>query len=100
MIGKTNILRYGKETPLPEQIPLRAGMLTMVYEDGDLRSIKYGEHEMVAGSIVPSETEIGVRCCRSFRMCRWISVRILSTLVTVWRTKRMRLPLPGRVNHW
>ena len=47
MTGKTNILRYGKETPLPEQIPLRAGMLTMVYEDGDLRSIKQGEHELV-----------------------------------------------------
>ena len=47
MIDKTNILRYGKETPLPEQIPLRAGMLTMVYEDGDLRSIKYGKHELV-----------------------------------------------------
>ncbi len=42
-----NILRYGKETPLPEQIPLRAGMLTMVYEDGDLRSIKQGEYELV-----------------------------------------------------
>jgi len=42
-----NILYYGKETPLPEQIPLRAGPLTMIYENGDLRYIKLGEKELV-----------------------------------------------------
>lgn len=43
----TTILSYGKETPLPEQIPLRAGPLTMIYENGDLRYIKLGEKEIV-----------------------------------------------------
>ena len=43
----TNVLYYGKETPLPEQIPLRAGPLTMIYENGDLRYIKLGEKELV-----------------------------------------------------
>ncbi len=43
----TNILTYGKPTPLPEQIPLRAGPLTMIYENGDLRYVKLGEHEIV-----------------------------------------------------
>lgn len=42
-----NVLYYGKETPLPEQIPLRAGPLTMIYENGDLRYIKLGEKEIV-----------------------------------------------------
>lgn len=43
----SNILYYGKETPLPEQLPLRAGPLTMIYENGDLRYIKLGEKEIV-----------------------------------------------------
>ncbi len=43
----TNILYYGKENALPEQIPLRAGPLTMIYENGDLRYIKLGEKEIV-----------------------------------------------------
>ncbi|MEZ4733413.1 MAG: hypothetical protein R3E79_40475 [Caldilineaceae bacterium] len=42
-----NVLYYGKDTPLPEQIPLRAGPLTMIYENGDLRYIKLGEKEIV-----------------------------------------------------
>ncbi len=43
----TNILYYGKENALPEQLPLRAGPLTMIYENGDLRYIKLGEKEIV-----------------------------------------------------
>lgn len=43
----TTVLYYGKETPLPEQIPLRAGPLSMIYENGDLRYIKLGEKEIV-----------------------------------------------------
>ena len=43
----TNVLYYGRPNPLPEQIPLRAGSLTMIYENGDLRYIKLGDHEIV-----------------------------------------------------
>ena len=42
-----NVLYYGKETPLPDSIPLTAGPLTMVYEAGDLRYIKLGSHELL-----------------------------------------------------
>jgi len=42
-----NLFAYGKASPLPEQIPLSAGPLTMIYENGDLRYIKLGEHEVV-----------------------------------------------------
>ncbi|BCX02682.1 MAG: hypothetical protein KatS3mg053_0620 [Candidatus Roseilinea sp.] len=38
---------FGSEQPLPERIPLRAGPLTMIYENGDLRYIRYGEREVV-----------------------------------------------------
>jgi hypothetical protein len=41
------VLYYGKEEALPEQVPLRAGPLTMVYEAGDLRYIKLGDREVV-----------------------------------------------------
>jgi hypothetical protein len=38
---------FGSEQPLPKRIPLRAGPLTMIYENGDLRYIRYGEREVV-----------------------------------------------------
>lgn len=42
-----NILRYGKDQPLPEQIPLKAGVLTAIYDNGDLRYIRMGDQEIV-----------------------------------------------------
>ena len=42
-----NVLYYGKDEPLPEQVTLRAGPLSLVYEDGDLRYIRLGEHEIL-----------------------------------------------------
>lgn len=41
------VLYYGKDEALPERIPLRAGPLTLVYEAGDLRYIKLGDHEII-----------------------------------------------------
>jgi hypothetical protein len=42
-----NLLYYGKAEALPQQIPLRAGPLSLIYENGDLRYIKLGERELV-----------------------------------------------------
>ncbi|MCI0348720.1 MAG: hypothetical protein L0Z53_04785, partial [Acidobacteriales bacterium] len=42
-----NMLYYGRDDPLPESISLRAGPLTLLYENGDLRYIRLGEHEIV-----------------------------------------------------
>jgi hypothetical protein len=47
-----NVLYYGKDDSLPEQIELRAGPLTMVFEDGGLRYIKLGEREILRGIYV------------------------------------------------
>ena len=41
------VLYYGKDEPLPEQIGLHAGPLQLVFEDGDLRYIKYGGKEIL-----------------------------------------------------
>jgi hypothetical protein len=41
------VLYYGVDAPLPEQIPLRAGPLSLVYEAGDLRYIRLGEREIL-----------------------------------------------------
>lgn len=43
----TNVLRYGNPDPLPEQTPLRAGALSLTFENGDLRNICLGEHEII-----------------------------------------------------
>lgn len=41
------VIYYGKDEPLPEQIPLRAGPLTLIYEAGDLRYIRLGQREIL-----------------------------------------------------
>lgn len=41
------VLYYGKDEPLPEQLELRAGPLSLVYEQGDLRYIRLGDREIV-----------------------------------------------------
>ena len=40
-------LLYGCREALPEGVPLRAGPLTLVFEAGDLRDIRYGDDEIV-----------------------------------------------------
>ena len=42
-----NVLYYGKEEPLPKQKMLRAGPLTVVYDEGDLRYVRYGDQEIL-----------------------------------------------------
>jgi len=37
-----NLLRYGSDEPLPQQIPLRAGPVSLIYTGGDLRYIRVG----------------------------------------------------------
>ena len=41
------VLYYGKDEPLPERLPLRAGPLSLAWENGDLRYIKMGDVEVV-----------------------------------------------------
>ena len=40
-------LHCGKDEPLPEQTQLRAGPLSMIFEAGDLRYIRFGKHEIL-----------------------------------------------------
>ena len=40
-------LHCGKDEPLPEQTQLRAGPLSMIFEAGDLRYIRFGDHEIL-----------------------------------------------------
>jgi len=41
-----NEIRYGQKASLPRQVPLRAGALRLVFEAGELRSIKWGSYEL------------------------------------------------------
>lgn len=41
------VLHYGKDEPLPEGTQLRAGSLSMVFEAGDLRYIRFRNHEIL-----------------------------------------------------
>jgi hypothetical protein len=43
----TSVLQYGSENPLPRQTALRAGPLELIYEEGDLRTIRCGRHELI-----------------------------------------------------
>ncbi len=42
-----NVMRYGVESSLPESIPLRAGPLSLVFDNGDLRYIRLGQQEII-----------------------------------------------------
>ena len=44
---RARVLYHGSDRPLPEGIPLRSGPLSLFYEEGDLRYIKWGEHEVI-----------------------------------------------------
>jgi len=66
-----SMVRYGSPLPLPQLIPLRAGPLSLMLEDGDLRYIRLGDHEIVRriyvavrdhnwGTISPDYTHISV----------------------------------------
>ena len=41
------LLYYGRDEPLPEQISLRAGPLSLVYHQGDLRYVRLGNREIL-----------------------------------------------------
>ena len=43
----TRVLYYGQDEALPQRVPLRAGPLTLLYEDGDLRSVRWDGHEVL-----------------------------------------------------
>ncbi len=47
-----NVLYYGREDPLPERKELRAGPLTLIYEAGELRYVKFGDRELLRGVYV------------------------------------------------
>ena len=46
MLSK-RVLYHGVEDPLPSRRALRAGPLSLIYEAGDVRSIRYGETELL-----------------------------------------------------
>src|ERR1700712_775274 len=47
LVLRQNVLYSGEDQPLPEQIALRAGPLSLIYEAGDLRYIRLGEREIL-----------------------------------------------------
>jgi hypothetical protein len=47
-----SVILYGLENPLPDQIELRAGLLSAVLEDGMLRNIRFEGQELVRGVYV------------------------------------------------
>ncbi|MEX2142004.1 MAG: hypothetical protein WD894_22245 [Pirellulales bacterium] len=42
-----NVILYGHERDLPKPISLRAGLLSLVFEAGDLRYVRLGEQEII-----------------------------------------------------
>jgi hypothetical protein len=46
MLPRT-VLYYGKDEPLPERIELHAGPVSLFYEQGDLRYVRWGDQEIL-----------------------------------------------------
>ena len=66
-----NVIRRGTNEPPMARLPLRAGPLSLSYEDGELRSIRLGEREVLRrvyvavrdrnwGTILPTFTEVAI----------------------------------------
>ena len=74
------VLYYGVDEPLPEQVPLRAGPLSLIYEDGDLRYIRVNDREILRrvyvairdrnwGTVLPRLSNVKMEIAReSFRI--------------------------------
>jgi len=74
------VLYYGVDEPLPEQVPLRAGPLSLVYENGDLRYIRLNDREILRrvyvairdrnwGTVLPRLSNVKMEVAReSFRI--------------------------------
>src|ERR1051325_2741428 len=46
MISESELL-FGQAEPLPEQIELRAGPVSLLFEDGSIRYLRLGEREIL-----------------------------------------------------
>jgi hypothetical protein len=64
-----NLLLHGSTAALPDQIPLRAGPLTLIFEAGDLRYISLGPQELVRRTYGPSVTGSGELLRDNRRTC-------------------------------
>ena len=74
------VLFYGLDEPLPKQIPLRAGPLSLIYEAGDLRYIRLNDREILRrvyvairdrnwGTVLPRLAHVKMEIARqSFRI--------------------------------
>jgi hypothetical protein len=47
IVFEPTVIQYGSPTPLPDKQQLRAGPLTLRYEEGSIRYIKLGDHEVL-----------------------------------------------------
>jgi hypothetical protein len=87
---------YGRDEPPPERIALRAGPLTAVFEDGDLRYVRLGDREIVRrvyvavrdpnwNTILGRRSDVQVeRGERSFRIT-YASRHVADPIVFAWR---------------
>lgn len=104
-------LLYGCKEALPEAVPLRAGPLTLVFEAGDLRYIRYGDDEIVASFKTystplsrpwPAEIAAGTRVeqCVTLKLVGARTTRMASGLSAGFRPWRHCpcLPSPSRVS--
>lgn len=66
-----NVLRWGSEIEQAPPLPLRAGPLTLLYEAGELRAVRFGEREVLRrvyvavrdrnwGTILPTFSEVRI----------------------------------------
>ena len=84
------VLYYGKDEPLPEQTQLRAGPLSMIFEAGDLRYIRFGDHvRFSAGFMSLSVTTIGTRYFRNSQTFRLSRKATHFALPMMWQTRRV-----------
>lgn len=110
------ILQYGSDEPLPAVVPLQAGPLSMIFEGGDLRTIRLGDREVIRrlyvavrdqnwDTILPIMTDLEIeQTAASFRIT-YRCVHQQDEVDFIWRglitgeaTGRITFRMDGRAN--
>src|SRR3954469_5108121 len=91
-----NVLRRGREADQPESLALRAGPLSVRYEEGGLRYIRLGDREVLRcvyvsvmdhnrGTIIPTLADVRVDQVREHFQISFLADHRERSIIVAWR---------------
>ena len=91
-----NVWRHGNDQGLPARQGLRAGPLSVVFEQGELRSIGLGDREVINRIYAAVRDRNWETAPRSSPACRWTRGKIRFESPSTWTAPSGRSASNGR----